>query len=221
MRGVDRPGRRWLRHHRHRLLQLGGLPPIGRLQSRHQFRRGLQHRVGGGMGRNQAAIHMNLAAFYQSRRHARAHRAHKQALKHRRAPSGARLGEHAVMGNLLLKAVAQKPEIIQPLRQHPHQLPLAGNILEEQQEHQFEDDGGIHRHVAVRTAGVFHLLPHKAEIHRGGHPAQGMIGTHPVIQIDVVTEEFLLRLLLAHHMPSLDSCRPPGIQSKMIWATRP
>ena len=124
-----------------------------------------------------------------------------EAGKDLRTPALARLAQHAVIGNLIIEPIAQKPHIIQALGDDFHQLPLTADVVVEQQEHHFENDHWVHRFIAVLTVEHGHLLPHKSEIDLLGNPAQGMIAANPPIQIDVVAEQILLRLLMSHHVP--------------------
>ena len=98
-----------------------------------------------------------------------------------------------------IQAVAQKPEVIQPLRDDPHQLPFTGNVIQKQQQQQLHDNRGIHRLVPVITVAGSHLLPNPFPIQQRVDPAQGMVGAHAPLQIYVVTEQLFLRCLASHH----------------------
>src|SRR6266480_3964835 len=82
---------------------------------------------------------MQFASLYQSCFHALGPRAHKQALKNFFAPACPRFGEHAMIRNFLLQAVIQKPQVIEPFPNNVHQLPLALDVIKEEQEHHFSD----------------------------------------------------------------------------------
>ena len=151
------------------------------------------------IGINETRIHMQLAAIDQPRFHALRHRAHKQALKHFLAPPCPRFTEHAVIGNLLIQAVIQKPEVIEPLADHLHQLPLTFDVVKEEQEHHFQDHFRRHRFVAVAPVAVRYLSTRKRKINDRFCLSRRMIGSHPLLQIDRVIKELRLALLLPHH----------------------
>src|SRR6266536_1129531 len=127
------------------------------------------------------------------------HRLYKQTLKHFLAPACTRLGEHAVIGNLLIQPIIQKPQVIEPLADHLHQLPLTLDVVKEKQEHHFQDHFRQHRFIAVAPVAVRHLLTCKRKIDDRFYLSQRMISSHPLLQIDRVIKELRLALLLSHH----------------------
>ena len=78
---------------------------------------------------------MDLGAIHQPGLHALLHGAHEEHLKQIAAPASTGLGQHTVVGHLVLERVAQKPQPVQPLRQPPHQLALARDVFVEEHEH--------------------------------------------------------------------------------------
>jgi len=59
-----------------------------------------------------------------------------------------------VIGNLVIKSITQKPQVIEPFGDDPHQFAFAFDIVQEQQQHHAHDPFRGHRFVAPPTAGV-------------------------------------------------------------------
>ncbi|MDQ8186706.1 hypothetical protein QEH53_13975 [Pelagicoccus sp. SDUM812002] len=68
-------------------------------------------------------------------------------------PTG--LGERAVISDGIVETVSKKPQVVESLGQASQQLPLAFDVVPEEQEHQFEDDLGIEPHVSVAAVFAF------------------------------------------------------------------
>ncbi len=65
---------------------------------------------------------MDFAPVDQTGFHALPHGLHERLLEDGLAPTAAGFAENTKVGNRVLQAVAQEPQIIQPLRQPFHQL---------------------------------------------------------------------------------------------------
>src|SRR5207249_9484920 len=152
-----------------------------------------------GVGINQARVHMQLLPIDQTCFHTLRYSADKQTLKHLLAPARSRLRQHAVIGNLLIKRVIQKPEVIESLRDDLHQLALARHIIKEEQKHHLQDRHRIHRDVTLLSIAVRHFLAYKTENDCRLDLAQRMIGSDPLLQVDRVVKELRLALLFSHH----------------------
>ena len=100
-----------------------------------------------------------------------------------------------MIGNLGIEAVPEEPEVIQTLRQHPHQLALALHVVEEEQEHELEDYFRISGDVAVVAVAMRHFLAHEAEVDLRPDRAQGMISANPPVQIHLITEHVFLPIV--------------------------
>lgn len=100
-----------------------------------------------------------------------------------------------MVGDLVVHSEPQESEVIQPLRQPPHQLAFALNVVEEEQEHKFEDHLWVDRLVSVPAVTLRRFLAHKTEINDRTDPAQRVVHSHPPIQVHLINEQpFLLRM---------------------------
>src|SRR4051812_9985095 len=142
---------------------------------------------------------MNPFAVHQPRRHALAHATQEQLLKHLGSPPPPSLGKYAVVGNAIIYPIAQKPEVIQPLRNDLHQFPLAGDVIEEEQKHHFQDYHRIDRYISVLSVSVPNFQPSEREVDGGGNFPKWVVGADTAIQGDVVTEQLFLLILQSHH----------------------
>src|SRR3954463_13923354 len=132
---------------------------------------------------------MNLFALHQPRRHTLAHGAQEQLLKNPGSPPRPRLRKHTMIGNAIVYPIAQKPEVIQPLRNDLHQFPLAGDVIEEEQKHHFQDYHRIDRYISVLSVSVPNFQPSEREVDGGGNFPKWVVGADTAIQVDVVTEQ--------------------------------
>jgi len=97
---------------------------------------------------------------------------------------------------------------------------VARDVVVEQQEHAFEDDGRMDRHITIVTVEARGPRTDKTEIDQRGDRAQRMAGPNALFQLNRIAEEITLGLMHAHHCKSLTE--PIGIcQTHSIWATRP
>ena len=182
-----------------RVGQLGFGRGVGGSQGGDQLRGTVAHRVTGGVGVIEAAVHVQLRAVHQTGGHALADRAHEELLEHRRAPAFPGLRQNTVIRNRIVETEVEEPEVIEPLGQDAQQFPFAGEVVVEQEEHQLEDDFGRDGFVAMVAVTMGHLGADEGEVHGGLDLAQRVIGTDPLIQIDAITEQVFLRLWLSHH----------------------
>ena len=142
------------------------------------------------------------------------------------APQRARFAEHAVIGHFIVQPVTQKPEVIEPFGQHPHQFPLALDVVEEEQEHQLEQDCGVDRLVTIVAVAGSDFGADEGKIHQFFDLAQRVIGADTLIQVDVVTEQFFLWLVDSHHdgnssLHDAENFRKNKRSKRTIWATGP
>lgn len=76
-------------------------------------------------------------------------------------PSLAGLGEHAVIGNLVLQPEAKEPEVVDPQRQIPDQLPVTAYVVDEEQQHHPHQHDRIDRNIvafAVELGDLFAVV---------------------------------------------------------------
>jgi hypothetical protein len=150
---------------------------------------------------DKAGIDVDLFALDQAGLHAWLDGAQKNVLEHLAPPTPAGLGEHAVSGRGFVEVVTQEPEIIQAFGQALHEFALAGHVIEKEQEHELDQDDGIDAFVAVAAIAAGDLRAHEGEVDDLSDAAQRMITADPVLQINPIAEERLLRLVNAHHTP--------------------
>src|SRR5450432_247102 len=101
------------------------------------------HRVERSIGPHQARIGVQLASLDQPRLQTLRYTLAKEPGKDFRPPTSPRLREHAVIRDLVFQAVTQKPEVIDPQRDDPHQFPLTAHVIPEEQEHHLRHDHRI------------------------------------------------------------------------------
>src|SRR3990172_5182119 len=75
--------------------------------------------------------------------------------------------------------------------------------------------------MAVVAVAVRHLRSHEAEVHRGSHRSQRMIGPHAPIQIHLITEQLLLTLVPSHHIAEVRRNQTLAVQSPPDLGNRP
>src|SRR3989304_209511 len=75
--------------------------------------------------------------------------------------------------------------------------------------------------MAVVAVAVRHLRSHEAEVHRGSHRSQRMIGPHAPIQIHLITEKLLLTLVPSHHIAGVRRNQTLAVQSPPDLGNRP
>lgn len=59
----------------------------------------------------------------------------EKLLEHGGTPALASLGQHAVVGYLVIEPLADELKIVDAQGQDPHQLPLPANVVDEQKQH--------------------------------------------------------------------------------------
>jgi 6-phosphogluconate dehydrogenase (decarboxylating) len=96
------------------------------------------------------------------------------------------------MGRGLIEAEAKEPEIIEPLGQHAHEFAFAGDVVVEEQEDQFEDDGRVERLVAIVAVEFVDFLTDEGEINGRFDGAQRVIVANALVEVDVVSEKIFL-----------------------------
>ena len=146
---------------------------------------------------------MNLLPRHQARRHTLADNPHKETLKNLNTPPPPRLGQHTVVRNLIVQAVAQEPQVIHPFRDDAHQFPFTGHFIVKKQKHHLRDDRRILGFMPVVAVMPSHRCPDKCEVDLLVNGAQRMIRADTFIQVHLVTEQFLLRCSYPHHWPIL------------------
>jgi hypothetical protein len=106
-----------------------------------------------------------------------------------------------------------------------HQIPLAAYVLIEQQKNHFQDDHRVHGFIAVIAVKPGYLLANESEVDLLGNATKGVFGPNALIEVNVVAEEILLRLMSSHHGALKNVPARPDIQffakETTIWATRP
>lgn len=71
-----------------------------------------------------------------------------------------------MVGDLVIEAEAEEPQVIQSFRDNAHQLALALHVVEEEQEQQLQDDDRIDQLVAVIAVERCNLVADPGEIDR-------------------------------------------------------
>src|SRR5450432_1008100 len=156
-------------------------------------------RVERSVGPHQARIRVQLAPLDQSRLQTLRHTLAKEPGEDFRTPAPPRLGEHAVIGDLVFQAVTQKPKIIDAQRNDPHQLPLAPHIIPEEQQHHSHHDHRSDRDIPLASVGTRHLLAHEIQLDRLPELAQRVIRWNPPGQVHRLTPQFVLPGMPSHH----------------------
>ena len=142
---------------------------------------------------------MHLLAVHQTRRNALLHRAHEQIAKHLPPPARPRLGQHTVIGHLLIQAVTQEPQVIHPFPDHSHQLAFTGHIVQKkQQQHLYQNDG-VGPYMSIAAVELLDRRTHKRQVQNAMNPPQRMIRAHALLKVDLIVEQLVLCLLDAHH----------------------
>jgi hypothetical protein len=159
----------------------------------------LAHGFQGRVGVNEAAVEVDFARIDQPRLHALRHHPFKQPLEKLPAPLGPRLGKHAVVRDGIGQVVAEEPAVIQPHRRHPHQFPLAGHVVEKEQQHQLHHDDRVHRFVAVAPVEPRHFLAHKIKPQHPVDRTQRRIPRDQPPHLHRLRPHFLLLLVSSHH----------------------
>ena len=123
-----------------------------------------EHRVVGGIGLDEARVHKELGAVHQARLHALPHDALEEAPEGLHAPAHPGLAQHAVVRDLAVQVVAQKPQPVEPQRNRVHQLPLRAHVVENQKEHHLQDRRGRYGDIALDPVAVPDLVIDEVEI---------------------------------------------------------
>ncbi len=144
-------------------------------------------RVERSVGPHQTRIGVELASFDQPCLQALLHALAKEPGKDFWPPAPPRLGQDAVIGNLVFQAVAEEPQIVDPQRNDPHQLPLAAHIIPEEQEHHLHHQHRIDRDVALAPVRGGDFFAHELQLDRLPELAQRMIRRNPLRQVHRLT----------------------------------
>jgi hypothetical protein len=94
-------------------------------------------------------------------------------------------GEIGVVGQGLVKVVAQVPAHGEPVGRNAHQLPLRSQPLEEEHELQLEEDHGVHGRPAAPSVEGAYQVPDEGEIHRGFEPPVEAVYGNQLLQRDI------------------------------------
>ena len=132
---------------------------------------------------------MQQTALNQTGLHALGDRLDKKLLKEFGAPPRPGFGEHTMMGNFGIQIEAQEPKEIQADTNLLHQFALAADIVEEEQEQQFNDDPRIQRDITGAAIVVPNGGNDKAKVEGAGDLAQEVVGIDSLLQIDMVGEK--------------------------------
>lgn len=160
---------------------------------------------------------MQLAPVDKPRLQALPYRSAKKSLEHLLAPPPARLREHAVVGNLIFQSVTKEPQVIDPQRDDPHQLPLAGHVVPKEQQHHLHDDDRIDAHVPVVPVKAPQLIPHEIQLQHPFEFSQRMVFRYPPRKIYRFHPQLILLRVFSHHScTQFYSFRP---FNSRIWAT--
>jgi hypothetical protein len=85
-----------------------------------------------------------------------------------------------------LEVVAQIPTQREAISDHPHELPLAPQILEEHEELELEEDDRVHRRPATFCVERRNQLPHEREVERRLQAPVEVIFRHQVLQREIM-----------------------------------
>ncbi len=153
---------------------------------------------------------------------------HEQVLENLAAPAGARLGEHAMVGNVVVDPETEEPQVIDSVRDLAHEFAFGGDVVEEQQEHQLHDQFGVFGLVAALTVGMRHRRPCEREIDDPNDLPQGVVFRDPPRQINLVGKKRFLPVSNSHHryvtrlrVQFQLSYKDYTMAVKGGWATRP
>jgi len=159
----------------------------------------INDRVIGGVGIDEARVDKELAPVHEPCLHALLHDTFKETLKGIHSPSSPGFTEHAVVGDLAVELVAQKPQPIQALRDGVHELPLRSDIVEDQKKHELEDHWRRHGDVPLEPVGVCHLLVDELEVDCVVDLSEDVILANAFLQGEPGEKELVLQLRLATH----------------------
>src|SRR5215204_3610065 len=118
-------------------------------------RDGVQRRVRFDLG----GVEVQILSPYQPRLYAHLYDLLEEAPEDAEAEALARASEVGVVGQRLVKVVAQVPTHREAVGRHTHKLPLGAQTLEEKNELQAEKDHRIHRRPAATSVQGTHQVP--------------------------------------------------------------
>ena len=84
--------------------------------------------------------------------------------------------------DIIIEIEIDKPEPVKPLGHGGHEFPLGADIVEDQQEHQFENDRRGYGNIAIYTITGCNLSINKIKIYQFLDLAQGVIRAHPLLR---------------------------------------
>jgi hypothetical protein len=118
----------------------------------------IYYRIIGGMGINETGVGKKFPTVHQALFHALPGNAFEEYLEGFHAPTRPGLAQHAVVGNVIIRIVSQKPQPIQTLRDGGCQFTLRPDIVEHRKKHHLEDNRRGHGNMAVQPIGMRNSL---------------------------------------------------------------
>src|SRR5687767_14482403 len=124
-----------------------------------------------------------------------------------------------MVGYFVIQIELQKPEIIQPLPHNPHQLPLAADVVQKQQQHQLQDHDRVFRFMPFASVKARDSLSYESKVDRTLHGSERIVQSDPLFQIHAIVKQFRLALLdRPNHGPTFT---PLEGHRRSSWATGP
>src|SRR5688572_33300185 len=124
-----------------------------------------------------------------------------------------------MVGYFVIQIELQKPEIIQPLPHNPHQLPLAADVVQKQQQHQLQDHDRSFRFMPFASVKARDSLSYESKVDRTLHGSERIVQSDPLFQIHAIVKQFRLALLdRPNHGPTFT---PLEGHRRSSWATGP
>src|SRR5688572_9244162 len=124
-----------------------------------------------------------------------------------------------MVGYFVIQIELQKPEIIQPLPHNPHQLPLAADVVQKQQQHQLQDHDRVFRFMPFASVKARDSLSYESKVDRTLHGSERIVQSDPLFQIHAIVKQFRLALLdRPNHGPTFT---PREGHRRSSWATGP